>query len=61
MAIAEALDRTPSLTSLNGYDNYTAIRAGGRAELPLAETELGVVVARYLARSASTLTKLNLR
>ncbi len=60
-AIADALEEITSLTSLNTYTGYAAIRAGGLAELELAGTELAVVVARYLARSADTLTTLDLR
>ncbi len=53
--------RFASLTSLNGYDRYAAIRAGGLSGLRLVGTELGVAVARYLPRSANTLTALDLR
>ena len=60
-AIADALEGITSLTSLNAYNRYAAIRAGGLAKLQLAGTELGVAVARYLPRSASTLTTLDLR
>ncbi len=60
-AIADALERITSLACLNGYDSYAAICAGGLVELQLAETELAVAVARYLPRSACTLTTLNLR
>ncbi len=60
-AVADALEGVASLTSLNGCDKCRAIRAGGQTELKLAKTELGVWAARYLPRSASTLTKLNLR
>ena len=62
VAVADALDRITSLTSLNGCDQYSAIRKGGLAELTLyAESELAVAVARYLPRSGSTLTRLDLR
>ncbi len=60
-AIADALEGITSLTSLNAYSHYAAIRAGGLAELQLAGTELAVAVARYLPRSADTLTALDLR
>ncbi len=50
------------LTSLNGCDQYTAIRAGGLRELKLTpKWELGVWAVRFLERSASTLTKLDFR
>jgi hypothetical protein len=56
------VDRITSLTSLNGCDQYTAIRKGGLAELKLyAEWELAVAVVRYLPRSGSTLTRLDVR
>jgi len=61
-AIANALEGITSLTSLNGCALYPVIRAGGIAELQLEPaTELCIAVARYLPRSASTLTKLDLR
>ena len=62
-AVADALDteRFTSLTSINGYKQYAAIRAGGLAEVRLEGTELGVCVAGFLERSASTLTRLQLR
>ncbi len=60
-AMVELLDMATSLTSLNGCDKYTAIRKGGQQELDLRDTELGVWAAKYLFRSASTLTKLDLR
>jgi hypothetical protein len=50
-----------SLTSLNGCDQYVAIRAGGLRELNLRDTELGVWAARFLERSASTLTSIDFR
>ncbi len=56
------MDLITSLTSLNGCDQYAAIRKGGLAELKLyAEWELAVAVARYLPRSGSTLTRLDVR
>ena len=59
--IADALETATSLTSLNGCPQYAAIRAGGQRELMLAGLELGVAVARYLPRSADSLTALDLR
>ncbi len=59
-AVADALERVTSLTSLNGSDSYRAIQAGGQTDLRLDGTELGVWAARYLQRSASTLTWLDL-
>ena len=60
-AIADALETATSLTSLNGCALYAGIRSGGQRELALGGTELGVVVARYLPRSAETLTTLDVR
>ena len=60
--MADALERVTSLTSLNGCDKYTAIRAGGLRELKLdGKWELGVWATRFLERSGSTLTTLDLR
>jgi hypothetical protein len=62
VAVADALDRITSLTSLNGCDQYAAIRKGGLAELKLhGEWEMAVAVVRYLPRSGSTLTRLDVR
>ena len=61
-AVADALERVTSLTSLNGCDKYAAIRAGGLRKLELdGKWELGVWAARFLERSGSTLTTLDLR
>ncbi len=59
--MSDALERVTSLTSLNGCAQYAAIRAGGVAEMALSGKELGVCVTRFLERSASTLTKLDVR
>ncbi len=59
--VADALERVTCLTSLNGCNKYAAIRAGRLRELNLDNTELGVWAARFLERSASTLTKLDIR
>ena len=60
-AVADALERVTCLTRLNGCGDYAAIRAGGLRELYLYGTELGVWAARFLERSASTLTTLDVR
>ena len=59
--MADALERVTGLTSLNGCDRYAAIRAGGLREMQLGGTELGVWAARFLERSAATLTTLDVR
>ncbi len=59
--MADSLERVTSLTTLNGCDQYAAIRAGGQAGMDLGGTELGVWAARFLERSASTLTTLDIR
>uniref|UniRef100_A0A7S0MZH7 Uncharacterized protein n=1 Tax=Cryptomonas curvata TaxID=233186 RepID=A0A7S0MZH7_9CRYP len=61
-AFGGELQRITSLTSLNGCGQYAAIRDGGLREVKLdKEWELGVWAARFLDRSASTLTTLDLR
>ena len=61
-SMADALEGATSLTSLNGCDLYSAIRAGGLVELRLIkEWELGLWAVRFLERSASTLTMLDVR
>ncbi len=60
-AVANALVGVTSLTSLNGCDQYKAIRHGEQTEMMLGGTELGVAVARYLPLSSSTLTALDIR
>ena len=59
--MADALELLTSLTSLDGCDQYSAIRTGGLQEINLACTELGIWASLFLERSASTLTKLDLR
>ena len=60
--MADALEAVTSLTSLNGCALYGGIRAGGQRELLLdGKFELAVAVARYLPRSAETLTTLDVR
>ncbi len=60
--MSAALEHVTSLTSLNGCDQYSVIRAGGLAEIKLLkEWELGIWAAQFLGRSASTLTRLDLR
>ena len=59
-AVADALERLPSLTSLDGCDQYSAIRTGGLQEIILCYRDLGMWAARFLERSASSLTKLDL-
>jgi hypothetical protein len=60
-AVTDALEAVTSLTSLNGCNQYAAIRAGGLREMNLGGMELGLWVGRFLERSASTLTKLDVR
>jgi hypothetical protein len=60
-AVADALELLPFLTSVDGCDQYSAIRTGGLQEINVEYTELGICTARFLERSASTLTKLDLR
>jgi hypothetical protein len=60
-AMSDAIEAITSLTCLNGCDQYAAIRAGGVTEMRLGGTELGVWAARFLERSASTLTSLDIR
>jgi hypothetical protein len=62
-AVADALEGVTSLTSLNGCrSQVAAIRKGGLRELTLTkEWELGVWAARFLDRSASNLTRFDIR
>ena len=60
-AVAEVLERVTSITSLNGCDQYAAIREGGLQALELEKTDLAVWASRFLERSASSLTKLDVR
>ncbi len=61
-AVSDSLEAATLLTSLNGCDQYTAIRTGGLRELKLKpEWDLGVWAVRFLERSASTLTTLDVR
>ena len=61
-AVADALERVTTLKSLNGCGQYAAILDGGMKKMTLEkEWELGVWATRYLERSASTLTVLDIR
>ncbi len=60
-AVADALERVTSLTSLNGCGRYAAIRADGLREMKLGDTELGVWASLFLERSCATLTTLDVR
>ncbi len=60
-AVGYALERVSSITSLNGCDKYAAIRTGGLQALNLSGTELGLWASTFLERSASTLTRLDVR
>jgi hypothetical protein len=60
--MADPLAVVTSLTSLNGCDQYSAIRAGGLRELKMTpEWELGGWALLLLERSASTFTLLDFR
>ena len=60
--MTDALEGATSLTSLNGCDLYSAIRAGELVELRLIkEWELELLLGWCLQRSASTLTMLDFR
>ncbi len=61
MAVADALERVTCLTRLNECGEYGAIRAGGVRAMLLGGTELGVWAARFLERSGSRLTRLDVR
>ena len=60
-AVADALERVTSLTSLNGCSQYAGICAGGLREMKLSGTELVLWAMLFLERSAETLTKLEAR
>jgi hypothetical protein len=59
--VSDALEGLTRLTCLNCCRQYRAIRAGGLAEIQLGGMELGVWAARFLGRSESTLTSLDVR
>ncbi len=63
-AVADALEGATSLTSLNSCRSCRAIREGGLKEMLLnegPEVSVWAWALRYLGRSASTLTRLDLR
>ena len=59
--VMDAVDRCKSLSSLNCFDSFNEVQKGGLRELDMDNKELVVALARYLPRSASTLTKLDAR
>ncbi len=60
-AIMDALEGHTGLAVLNGCDQYKAILAGAITELDLEGSEAALAVGRFLPRSASTLTSLDLK
>ena len=46
---------------MNGYSGYLSLKGGGLTSLDLASKRLGVAAARFLPRSAETMTILDLR
>jgi hypothetical protein len=60
-AIMDVLKGCTGLTALNGCDKYREILAGSLTELDLEGTEAALAVGRFLPRSASTLTLLDLK
>ena len=59
--VADALERVPSLTSLNDCTNYAKIRKGGLKNMFLEGSELGLWATRFFEKSAKTLTTLDIR
>ena len=59
--VMDALERCAGLTSLNGYDEYQDILDGGLLEFQDQGHECALAVGRFLPRSASTLTCLELK
>ena len=59
--MADALEAAPFLTSLNGCNQYAAIRAGGMEDMQLQNTDLALWAVLFLERSASSLTNLSLK
>lgn len=56
----DALERCTGLTNLNGYDEFQGVLKGGLSEFRDGRHELALAVGRFLPRSASTLTSLDL-
>ena len=64
--VMDSLEAVTSITSLNGLDGVGGLFAGSQPEVQLGgkgltEKEAVVAVARLLARSGATLTRLDLR
>ena len=64
--VMDVLEAVTSITSLNGLDGVGGLFAGSQTEVQLGGKGLGekeavVAVARLLARSGTTLTRLDLR
>ena len=55
------LERLTGLTSLNGCKKFQQILAGSIVELDLEGTEIALAIGRFLPRSASTITSLDLK
>ena len=57
----DSVEAITSLECMNGYSGYLSLKGGGLTSLDLASKRLGVAAARFLPRSAETMTILDLR
>jgi hypothetical protein len=57
----DVLEGCTQLESLNGYDGYKEIVAGGLTALSINGKDLALAVCRFLPRSAATLTSVDMR
>jgi hypothetical protein len=56
----DALERCTGLTTLNGYGRFQDVLSGALTQIRDGGQELALAFMRYLPRSASTLTSLDL-
>ena len=61
VALGGGLEALAGVRSVNGWEGWAGLREGGLATADLAGTELAVAAARFLPRSAATLTALDAR
>ncbi len=57
----DVLEGCTELESLNGYDGFKEIVAGGLTALSINSMDLALAVCRFLPRSAATLTSVDMR
>lgn len=57
----DVLEKCTGLVSLNGYDKFREVVAGGVSEVYIEGMDLAIALHRFFPRSAATLSSIDLR